>query len=105
MTKKLNWEAAERLLSDTAPEKSFFVFNGPVLKNVDELYHALSEMSDEQFSYHRNNNGKNDFYAWVIDVIGDMRLANEIGRSKTRQTTIKRVKKRIDLLKGVQGKK
>lgn len=101
MAKKLTLSVIERFLGDVASDKYFFVYNGPVLKSIEELHTALGNMTEEQFLYHRNNE-KNDFYNWVISVIGDIRLANEIGRAKTKETTIKKIKDRLDFLKKIK---
>ncbi|MBD3164382.1 hypothetical protein GF323_04225 [Candidatus Woesearchaeota archaeon] len=103
MARRLTSETAERFLSDVEHEKSFFINEGPALRNIIQLHDALSSISDKQFYFHRNNN-KNDFYNWIKNVIGDSRLANDVARAKTRQTIIKRIKKRIELLGALKAK-
>jgi hypothetical protein len=101
MSKKLTPEIAGRFLSDTKPETSFFVHGGPIIKNVEELYAALQAMSEEQFIFHRNN-GKNDFYNWMLNIVGDIKLANDIARAKTKDTTLKKVSERVNYLKSIK---
>lgn len=63
-------DEARKYLADCAPEKCFWVNNGPVLKNLDEFSNILPELSDSTFSQHVNQD-KNDFSRWIIDVIED----------------------------------
>ena len=100
MAKKLTKEAAQKFLSDVALDKYFYIYNGPIVKNIIELADVLDNITDEQFRYHRNN-GKNDFYSWVKLVVLDNRLANEVARAKTLKTMQKKVKQRIDYLKSI----
>ncbi len=100
MAKKLSTDNISKLLGDASPEKSFFVNCGPTIKNISELQAALNSMSNEQYLYHRNNT-KNDFYNWVLQVIGDSRLANDLARAKTKETAAKKVKERLDYLQSM----
>ena len=102
MAKKLTIESASRLLADVPPDKVFYVFNGPLLKNLEELKKCLESINDETFAYHRSHI-KNDFYNWVLFVVGDARLANDIARCKTGLTTLKKVKERVEALKKIKG--
>jgi hypothetical protein len=103
MVKKLTSEAAAKFLSDLPLDKCFYVQNGPVIKNLEEFIQALESMSDASFSYHRNGT-KNDFYNWILFVIGDSRLANEVGTAKTKETTLKKAKARVGYLKSIKEK-
>jgi len=79
-------------------EQRFWVCNGLVLKDINELASALESMSDENFMYHANPE-RNDFSNWVADILLDKTLANTLKRSKTRESAIKAVKGRIATLK------
>ena len=48
-------DEARRYLNDVAPEQCFWVNNGPILKNIEELADALPEMSNDIFYHHVNN--------------------------------------------------
>ncbi|MBI2558334.1 hypothetical protein HYW20_03345 [Candidatus Woesearchaeota archaeon] len=89
-------------LNDAAPEQCFWVNNGPILKNLEELANALMQMNDDTFRHHVNNN-KNDFSSWVNDVIGDKKLANELLSSKTKISAAKKVVTRLGSLKKKAG--
>ena len=85
-------------LKDTPPDKCFWVNNGWIIRNLEELPIALDNMSDDTFNYHVNKD-KNDFSKWVRDVIGDETLAGSLEGVKNREDAIKIVNKRIKQLK------
>ena len=91
-------DEAKAYLNDVAPEKCFWVNNGPILKNLDEFANCLPQMSDECFQHHANKE-KNDFSNWVNDAIGDKKLANDLLSSKAKGSMVKKVKNRLNSLK------
>jgi hypothetical protein len=101
MEEKLAPEAAKKFLADVPKEKVFYVFKGPTLKSMEQLSQFLDKMSDEQFNHHRNDS-KNDFYNWVLQVIGDKKLADDLTKAKTKAATSKKVKERVVYLKGIK---
>ena len=95
-------EEARKYLCETAPEQCFWVNNGPILKNMEELANALPEMGDETFHHHVNSE-KNDFGNWINDVIGDHKLANDLFSSKSRESAVKKIRSRLNSLKKKAG--
>jgi len=95
-------EEAKRYLNDCAPEQCFWVNNGPILKNVEELANVLPEMSNEAFQHHVSNE-RNDFSNWIKDVIGDQKLANDLLSSKSRDSALKKVRNRVNSLRKKTG--
>ncbi len=93
-------EEAQRILRDVAPEQCFWVNNGPVLKNLDELYKALSEMGKDAFKHHVNRE-KNDFSSWVRDILGDQKLAEGIAKAASKSAIAAKVKQRLQQLKKI----
>ena len=91
-------DKAKRYLSDVPPEQCFWVNNGQILKNVEELANVLTQMSEETFHYHANKD-KNDFSNWTNDVIGDKKLANDLLSSRNKESALKKVSKRLSALK------
>ena len=85
-------------LKDAPSEKSFWVTNGWVIRNMEELKTALENMNDETFLYHVNPE-KNDFSIWVREVIGDKKLAFVLQKVKSRTSAIESVKRRIKQVK------
>ena len=95
-------DEAKRYLCDAAPEQCFWVNNGPILKNMEELANALPDMADDTFRHHVNNE-KNDFSSWVRDIIGDQKLANDLLSSKNRESALNKVRNRLNSLKKKAG--
>ncbi len=95
-------DEAARYLCDAAPEKCFWVNNGPILKNMEELANALESISDDAYCCHANKD-KNDFSKWVSEIIGDQKLANDLLSSKNKVSAVKKVKARLNTLKKKAG--
>ena len=93
-------EDAQMILRDVNPEHCFWVNNGPVLKNLDELYKALSEMNKDAFKHHVIKE-KNDFSSWIRDILGDQKLAEDIAKAKSKSAIAAKVKQRLRQLKKV----
>ena len=86
-------------LRDVASEKAFWVSNGWIIKNLEDLPTALEAMSDETFAFHVNKD-KNDFANWVKEVVGDKSLAATLRMVRNRRNSIEVAKRRIKQLKG-----
>jgi alpha-amylase len=91
-------KATARFLSDVQPDKSFWVSNGWIVRNMKELPLALRKMNNDTFVYHVNK-GKNDFYNWVNDVVGDKKLALDIKSAYNKSDMIAAIERRIEQLK------
>jgi len=67
------------------PECAFWVYNGPIVGNLEELACALSEsITDDQFAYHVTPE-KNDFAQWAADVLRDSVCARALHKAKTKK--------------------
>jgi len=95
-------DEAKKYLCDAAPEQCFWVNNGPILKNMEELANTLPDMAEDTFRHHVNNE-KNDFSSWVRDIIGDANLANDLLSSKNRDSALKKVRGRVNSLRKKAG--
>lgn len=104
LKKKSDADESVQYLQDVPAENAFWVQDGRVLKNLDELHMALSEMSDETFQHHVNDE-KNDFHNWVRDIVNDQMLAKELAKVKDRKAAHKRVKARVEKLHKSWSKK
>ena len=93
---------ARRYLCDAAPEQCFWVNNGPILKNLEELANALPDMNDETLNHHVNSE-KNDFSSWIKDIIGDNKLANDLLSSKSKESAVKKIRNRLNSLRKKAG--
>ena len=91
---------ANEILSDVHGPKCFWINDGPVVKNIQEMPKILKKITKKQFSHHVNSD-RNDFAKWVDDVLNDGKLAKSLKRVKTKLTTIKRIDARIKELKGM----
>lgn len=85
---------SRHLLRDVEFDRSFFAGNGSVFRNLKEFGQGLKKMDDQTFYSHANLE-KNDFSAWIKDVIGDHPLAEEIKTAANRKDAGKIVKKRL----------
>jgi len=90
----INEQIALKMLEDVPGDKQFYCSDGRVLKNLVELGSALTEMSEETYSYHSNAT-KTDFSNWIKDVIGDEKLARDLGKSINKVRASKAVSDRI----------
>lgn len=91
-------EDAARILGDVAGDKRFFCHDGCIASNLQELANCLSHMSQMSYEHHVTGE-KNDFSNWVRDVFGDVRLANELARSRGRADAARVLDQRISWLK------
>ncbi|MCG2689705.1 hypothetical protein L6252_00260 [Candidatus Parcubacteria bacterium] len=76
------------------PEKCFWVCDGQVLKNLQELKVALERMTENVFRHHVNGL-KNDFAKWMSEVLGEKFLAGQLKRLKTAEGMAKKIKSKI----------
>ncbi|MBI2850831.1 MAG: hypothetical protein HYX80_07310 [Chloroflexi bacterium] len=95
----INEQIARKMLGDIPEDKRFYCSDGRVLKNLGELASALNEMNDGTYSYHSNAD-KTDFSNWIRDVIGDEKLARDLGKGVSRLKAAKAVSDRIIWLSG-----
>lgn len=89
------------ILDDVHDDKRFFVCDGTVLKNLKELEVALMKMSYDTFSYHVNQD-RNDFSAWIHNVLGDEELAKLI-KDKGKIISSILIGKRVEKVKRLSG--
>ncbi len=85
----------KRALSDV-PEHhmSFWFTNGTIARNIYEFLSALQSCDKGVFEYHVNDE-KNDFYNWILDVLGDEILAKRVKKEKDQQKYARKIKRRI----------
>ena len=94
---KISREEASRRLGDALDEKRFWCHDGRFIKSLKELSKALQDMSDETFRYH-SGEGKSDFSNWVRDVIGDDKLARDLGKASSGVQASQAVAERVSFL-------
>lgn len=62
--------------------QEFWLHDGPALRNLKDLKHALDNITEEQFAFHVSDE-KNDFANWVRAVLQDPECADELQRCRT----------------------
>ena len=98
MAKQLSAEMARLYLSDVPYENHFWVCDNQRLYNLEDLARALKSMNEDVYGYHVNAS-KNDFYAWVVEVVKDTTLADSLKKAKRREELLKKLEQRIAKLK------
>lgn len=73
----------KKYVKTIAPERCFWVNNGPILRNVLELRDALKSMSEATFE-HNVAKDRNDFAVWAESVLEDADLAKALKKSRTK---------------------
>ena len=94
---RITKEMAEKRLADVSDDFIFRCYDGQPLKNLRELGSAFANMESEVFVHHVTSE-KNDFNNWVRDIIGDAKLAKDLGKSMNSQQAAKAVSARITFL-------
>ena len=78
-----------KLTMTVAPDKVFWIYQGPIVSSLIELRDILPGLRQEQFEHHVNE-GKNDFSLWIEFVLSEPALAkllrDKINKSKFLKT-------------------
>jgi hypothetical protein len=89
---------AEKWLGDVPQEKHFWCQDGRTFKSLSDLGIALGDMSEGVFRQHVSATN-NDFSNWIKDVVGDVKLSNDLRKSRGQLQAAKSVANRIAWLK------
>lgn len=76
---------------EISPDKYFYLVDGKILTNLNDLINALKKMTKETYNYHVSKD-KNDFANWIKDVFGNQKLAEEIRKVKTAKGAAAKIK-------------
>jgi hypothetical protein len=98
MKKRVTPKEAKKILGRVPATKSFWLCINMELRSLPELALAVESIDDDVFRYHVNKD-KNDFEAWIRDVLQDKELAREIARVKTKETLLRKIQERSGELK------
>ncbi len=91
----------KRILSDVPqPQMAFWFTNGTIARNIYELVNVIESCDKSVFEYHVNHE-KNDFYNWILDVLGDDVLAKKIKKELDSKKLAKKIRKRIKELEKI----
>lgn len=91
----------KNLVLNCGDDCSFKLADGRAIRNLNEFNESLEGMDENVFRHHVNN-GRNDFSAWVKDVLKEEKLAEDL--SKTQDKNLAQVlvlKKIIELVKEI----
>ncbi len=80
----------------------FWCHDGQLFNDLDQLMAGLDMMSEETFMFHANED-KNDFSCWIVDVIGDEKLAKDIKKAKSKSEAKKITQQRYYELTQLEG--
>lgn len=75
--KNVKVKSLKKSKTEMGPDKYFVLCSGGVLKDIKELAYCLDQITDEEFSFHVNQD-RNDFHNWIKDVFGETTLADEV---------------------------
>ena len=95
-------KAEKKNLEKVSETVVFWCNDGQVFRDMQELMDGLEKMSDATFAYHLNNT-KNDFSCWVMDIIGDEKLAQDLKTVINREQAKSKVKQRYIELTQLEG--
>ena len=87
----------EKKLKNCPKGKQFWAANGGEYHNLYDLERGLQEMDEGTFRHHVNEQ-KNDFKAWVHDVVKDTTLAQGLHYLGDKDSMTRRVALRIRFL-------
>ena len=95
---KIDFESAKMILNTVPDDKMFIGRDGTVFRCLEDLPTGIKVLGQDMFNYHVTPS-KNDFATWIYNVIGDVKLAEDIGPIKEMNPMIKKIKARITQLK------
>ena len=96
ITRKAVAKKQPKVLVCASDDTCFWTTDGKILRDLEELAHALHDMEDEIFAHHVTKD-KNDFANWVEDVLLDDDCADALRRAKKSTTAQKVVIKQLKL--------
>lgn len=73
---------------------AFWFCNGTIAKNVYEFVSTIENCDKGVFEYHVNSE-KNDFYNWILNVLGDDILAKRVKKELDQKKFAKKIRRRI----------
>jgi hypothetical protein len=97
MAVKTKQEAAW-VLGGVSGDQRFFASDGCIYSNLGDMLSCLGHMTEGMFNYHVTKE-KNDFAAWVQDILHDDKLASDLRKAPTAAASSKLVRGRMDWLK------
>ncbi|MFH1915821.1 MAG: DUF5752 family protein [Nanoarchaeota archaeon] len=75
-------------------DEAFYCRNGKVARNLDDLVAIMNEMEQDEYSHHVSE-FKNDFANWILHVLDNASLAEEVKKCGTREETLARINEHL----------
>ena len=97
LRKKVSLSKNKEKIVNASDEACFWVLDGRVLRNLNDLAVALDEMSEETYSHHVNSE-KNDFSVWVKEILKEPKVAVSLKKSKDKKGAVKVIKNKLKKL-------
>lgn len=85
-------------------DQYFYLNNGQVIKDLNELIVVLKIMDESTF-YHHVTHDKNDFFNWIKYIFKDEALANKILKSNNKDKMALTIEKKLKSLENKKNKK
>lgn len=82
-------------LIHASEDSSFWVNQGPRLRNLLDLHDAFEAITDEQFYHHVRSESDNDFSRWVEEVLCDGECAVSLKKAKDKRKAKEIIAKRL----------
>ena len=89
-------EVTGSVLRDVEGDTSFRFCDGSEARSLSEFRERLAALEEDSFRHHANDH-RNDFSAWLKDVVGDERLAQDM-EDATQEQALALVKARLTFL-------
>ena len=89
-------EAPQHVLRTVGDDVSFRFCTGHEARSLNEFHEHLARLDEEAFRHHANEE-RNDFSAWVHEVVGDERLARDL-KDATQEQALALLKARLTFL-------
>ena len=93
---------SKKYLTKVPETMVFWCHDGQLFNDLDQLIAGFDLMSEETYMYHANED-KNDFYCWIVDVIGDEALAKDIKKAMNKAEAKKITQQRYYDLTKLEG--
>ncbi len=104
MKRPVQYAEARRILGKTSLTDGFWLCTNENLRSLNELSEALEKADNDVFRYHVTRD-RNDFEAWIREIVKDKELAREIARVKTKETLMRKIAERTEELRSIVNKR
>lgn len=86
----------KKLIQEVPPEHVFWVRDGSVLRNIEEMLYAIERMDDETFRHHVSLE-RNDFSNWLRDIHMEIELADRLQQILDRENLLEIIRTSIEI--------